>query len=146
MDDPRPLGVGAARRAPGKRLRQRPAAVAPRRVDHHPRGLVHHQQVLVLEGDAERRRRTLGLGARARLVGGDGQALAPGEPVALGPRATVHQHPALVDQALRAGAGAQRTGQERVQALAGGPGGYVKALGHPPVPSPAPPAARAPRR
>ena len=119
MDDAGPLGVAAGGATCGQRLRQRPGAVSGGRVHDHAGRLVDDQQVLVLPGNAKRRR--LALLRRRRLLGlVDVDRLAARQDVALGPRPAVDQHAAGLDQALRPCARAQRSGEECVEPLAGG--------------------------
>ena len=73
--------------------------VAPRRVHHHARRLVDHEQVLVLVGDREghRGRRSVGL---PQVRGFDVHDLPGRNRMALGPDRAVDVHAAGVDQAL----------------------------------------------
>ena len=62
VHDARALGIGPARDAPRERLDERPVGVAVAGMHDDARGLVDHEQVLVLVGDPVRRRRDLGRG------------------------------------------------------------------------------------
>ena len=55
MDDPQPPFLSPGRAVGDERIRERAGGVAGARVDDEARGLVDHEQVLVLVRDAERR-------------------------------------------------------------------------------------------
>ena len=85
VDDPRPLGIGAARDPAAQRVDERAARAARARVDDEARRLVDDEQVLVLvcDRDVDRRR-----GRRRRGRGRLEHDLLPAlEPVALRARA-----------------------------------------------------------
>jgi hypothetical protein len=102
---------------PADRVCKRGAAVAGRRVDHDPRRLVDHHQILVLEHDLERGGRVLRGSVARPPRHGHRHRLAGREPVVLRPRPAVHRHGALLDQPLGGGARARRAagGEEDVQ-------------------------------
>ena len=98
---PRTADAGDARRVGQHRGRQRAGRVAGAGVRHHARGLVDHEDVLVLEDDSERDR--LGghpIGRRRRelrrdpLAGAQAMRRLRGGPV--------HSHGAVVDQSANA--------------------------------------------
>ena len=98
----RPGARGPARRPRGRRA---PARACPRALpvpgmDDDARRLVDHEQVLVLVGDPEPRRRDVGARRRLRL-GSHVDRLAAGEHVALGLGRAVDAHEPGVDQPLR---------------------------------------------
>ncbi len=117
MHDPRAPRLAAIGADVRESLRERPGAVAASRVHDDAGRLVDDQQVLVLVGDRERRGRSFR--GRRGVRGLDLDPLAGAHRVALRPRPPVDQHAARVDQALGAGAGAERLSEERVQARPG---------------------------
>jgi hypothetical protein len=118
VDDARPPRLPARGTARGQGLRQRRAAVPAGRVHDHAGWLVDDQQVLVLVGDRERRRRVgdIDLGLRRR---GDRDRLAAAEPVVLARGRPVERDGAGFDPPLRLRAGAEALGEEPVEARAG---------------------------
>ena len=109
VHDPGPAdsGHGAERLATSRGsaqqgMHQGPGRMACRRMDHHPRRLVHDQQVIVLVHDLERD--VLGHEGGIRRRGqGDPQELAPGQAVARPARPPVDQRPTVPQQPLRVG-------------------------------------------
>ena len=119
VHDPRALGVLSPGGPPRQGLGERARVVPRARVHHHAGGLVHHQQVLVLEHHLEGH----GLGHRLLRRRGVGHRdhLPFGHAVGLRPLAAVHADPPLLHRPLARGAGGRQAagGQERVQAQPG---------------------------
>ena len=99
---------------------QRAVAVARGGVDHHARGLVDHDHVLVLIDHVQRD--VLGQQGAVRGLGqGDGDLLSARELIVLGRPFPVDQHRAALDELLGSGSAhaLQRGGEEAVDAPAG---------------------------
>jgi hypothetical protein len=120
MDDARPPGVVAARRAPGQRLGQRALAVPARRMHDDAGRLVDDDEVLVLVGDREVGHRRIGVGRDARLRRVvDRHLLAGADAVVLAHGGAVDEHAPGDDQPLRPRARAERLREQDVEPLAG---------------------------
>jgi hypothetical protein len=100
VDDPGPLRVRAARRPARQRPGESRTAVTRGRMDHHPRRLVDHQQVLVLEHHLEGH--VSAPGCRV-LDGRDRNRVARGEPMVLRAGETAYGHYPGLDQPLCGG-------------------------------------------
>jgi len=102
MHDSRALFTADAAEVVGveeQRVDERPFAVTGGRVDDHPGGLVHHQDVGVLEEDRERQ--FFGLGCRRRGLGHLDDDLLAGLDGLVRPGAgAAHRDEAFADQAL----------------------------------------------
>jgi hypothetical protein len=115
VDDARPVRVLPARRLPDEPVDERARASAGAGVHGDAGGLVDDEQVLVLEGDAQRD--VLLLERRSLRLGLERELLSPAELVTLRRRSAVEGDPTAFDQALgrRARAHLGQRGEEPVE-------------------------------
>ena len=121
MDDARPFRLSSTRdRAAEKAVDERPAGMPCRRVDDDAGRLVHHEEMLVLPGDAKIELFRLKI-ARAALWNIEREFLPWIQTMALRPRRAVYEHAAFLDEPLRRRARADllEEREEAIEPLAG---------------------------